>query len=158
LLHHFGEVGGVEIFKFFVGDAKLYPAKRIRLDEVDELPADGALGELALELANESGGGEALEKATDGAVNADVDLSDAELEVGVSAQFGEIDVVDADDFAAGGVDDLLIEKIFLDGKPGFIGLIGGEGTFVDVEIDAAWNDVGDLVVAGDDGLIPAAGD
>ena len=35
----------------------------------------------------------------------------------VGAKFGEVDVVDADDFAACGVDDLLVEEIFADGEP-----------------------------------------
>ncbi len=41
--------------------------------------------------------------------------------------FDEVDVIDADDFAAAGVDDLLIEQIFLYGEPGFVGFVEGAG-------------------------------
>ena len=155
--HHLSEIGGVEIFEFFVRDAEFDATKGIGLDEIDEFPADGALREFALELAYEAGRGESLEKAADGAGDADIDLCDAEFDVFVGAEFGEVDVVDADDFATGGVDDLLVEKIFLDGQPGFVGVIGGKGAFGDVEIDAAGNGFGDLVVARDERLEAAAG-
>jgi len=135
-----------------VSDTQLDAAERVRLDEVDEFPADGALGKPRLEFANHAGRRETLEKAADGAGKADIDLSDAEFDVIVGAEFGEIDVVDADDFAAGGVDDLLIEEIFLDGKPSFVGLVGSQGAFVDGEVDAAGGDLGDLVVTGDERL------
>lgn len=75
----------------------------------------------------------------------------------IGAKFGKIDVVDANDFAAGGIDDLLVEKILLHGKPGFIGLIGSEGAFGGVEIDASGRGFGDLIIARDERLKTPAG-
>jgi len=141
-----------------VSDAELHAAERIGFDEIDEFPADGALREASLESADERGGSDALKEAANGAGKADVNLGEAEFEVIVGAEFGEIDVVDANDFAALGVNDLLIEEIFLDGEPGFVGVVGVQGAFVDVEIDAAGGDFGDLIVAGDERLEAAAGD
>src|SRR4029077_18335701 len=105
LFHHLGEVGGVKVLKFFVSDTQLDAAERVGRDEVDEFPADGALGKPSLESANHAGRRETLERAADGARKAHIDLSDAEFDVVVGAELGEVDVVDADDFAAGGVDD-----------------------------------------------------
>jgi hypothetical protein len=156
--HHFGEVGGVQVFEFFVGDAKFDAAERIGFDEIDEFPADGALRELALEFADQAGGSQALEETPDGARNAYIDLGDAEFDVLVGGKFGEVDVIDADDFAAGGVDDLLVEKILLDREPGFVGLVGGEGALRDIEIEASGKDFGDLVVTGHQRLEASPGD
>lgn len=75
----------------------------------------------------------------------------------VSGEFGEIDVIDADYLATGGIDDLLVEKVFLDGQPGFVGLIGGKGALGDVEIDASGSSFGNLIVARNQRLKAAAG-
>src|SRR6516162_420778 len=158
LFHHLGEVGGVEILELFMRDTKFHATKRIRLDKVDELPTNGALRKFALEPADEHRGGNPLQKASDGTGQADVDLSDAKLHIAVGALFGEIDVVDTDHFAAGGVDDLLVEKIFLDREPGFVGLIGAKSPLTDAEVDAARGNFGDLVVAGHEGLEASTGD
>ncbi len=155
--HHLREIGGMEIFEFFMRDAELDATKGIRLDEIDEFPADGALREFALELAYEAGWGESLEKAADSTGDANIDLRNEEFNVFVRGEFGEIDVIDADYLATGGVDDLLVEKVFLDGQPGFVGVIGGEGALGDVQIDAAGSSFGDLIVARDQRLKAAAG-
>jgi hypothetical protein len=155
--HHFCEIGGVQILEFFVGDTEFHAAKRIGLDEIDEFPADGALGEFGLESADQRGRSDSLQKTADCAGQADVHLSDAQLDMIVGAKFGEVDVVYANDLAAFGVDDLLIEKIFANGEPRFVGLVGFEGAFGDVEIDAAGDDFFDLIVAGDERLEAAAG-
>ena len=141
-----------------MGDAEFHTAEGVGFDEIDEFPADIALGELVLEFANERGGGDALKKAADGARKADIDLRDAEFEIAVGAGFGEIDVVDANDFAASGVNDLLIEEVLLDGEPGFVGLVSIEGALGDIEINASGDGAANLVVAGDEGLVAAAGD
>ena len=107
--HHFGQIGGVEILEFFVGDAELYAAEGVGLNEIDKFPADGALRKLALQLAHKAGRSNTLKETTDGAGNANIDLGDAKFDVFVGGKFGKIDVVDADDFAAGGVDNLLVE-------------------------------------------------
>jgi hypothetical protein len=140
-----------------VGNAELNAAKRIGLDEVDEFPANRALGKLALELTDKSGGSNALQEAADRAREANIDLSDAKFDIAVGALFGKINVVDADDLAAGSINDLLIEEIFLDSKPGFVGLISAEGALIDAEIDSAGGNLGNLVVAGDEGLEASTG-
>ena len=157
-LHHFGEIGGVEILKLFVSDAELDAAKRVGLDEIDEFPPNVALWEPTLEATDKIRGSHTLKEATNGARESDVDLGDAEFEVAVGAGFGEVDVIDADHFAASGVDDLLVEEVFLDGEEGLVGVIGFEGALGDVEIDAAGNDGGDLIVAGDERLEASARD
>jgi hypothetical protein len=141
-----------------VSDAELHAAEGIWLDEINEFPADGALWEASLEFTDEGGGSDALQEAANGAGKADIDLREAKFEVIVGAQFGEVDVVDADDLAALGINDLLIEEILLDGEPGFVEVVGVQGALVDVEIDAAGDDFGDLIVTGDQGLEAAAGD
>ena len=148
----------MEIFKFFVSDAEFHAAKRIGLDKIDEFPTDGTLRELGLQLANQAERSNPLEKTANGAGNTDIDLGDTELDMFIGAKLGEIDVIDTNDFAAGRVDDLLVEKIFLYGQPGFVGLISGQSTLVDIEIDAAGSNFGDLVIAGDEGLVATAGD
>ena len=68
-----------------------------------------------MEFANDAGRDESLKKAADGAGKADVDLSESQFGVAVGALTDEVDVIDADDFAAAGVDDLLVKEIFLHG-------------------------------------------
>jgi hypothetical protein len=147
----------MEVLELLVGDAQLDATEWVGLDEVDEFPANGALRKPGLEFANHAGRREALEEAADGAGEADVNLSDTEFDVIVGAQFGEVDIVDADNFAAGDVDDLLVEKILLDGEPTFVGLVGVEGTLVNGEIDAPGGDLRDLVVTGDERLEASTG-
>src|SRR5271165_204437 len=151
-LHHFGEVGGMEVLELFVGDAEFDAAERIGLNQIDEFPADGTLREFALQSADHAGWGQALQEAADGAGQADVDLGDAELDMVVGTEFGEVDVIDADDFAASGVDDLLIEEILLDGEPAFVGLVSVEGALVDGEVDASRSDFSNLIVTSDERL------
>jgi hypothetical protein len=147
----------VQVLEFLVGDAELNAAKRIGLDEVDEFPANRALGKLALELTDKSGGSNALQEAADRAREANIDLSYAKFDIAVGALFGKINVVDADDLAPGSINDLLIEEIFLDSEPGFVGLISAEGPLIDIEIDSAGGNLGNLVVAGDEGLEASTG-
>jgi hypothetical protein len=148
----------VQIFELFVGDAELDAAEWVRLDEVNEFPANGALRKPCLEFANHGGGSETLKEAAYSARKPDVNLGNAEFDVTVGAKLGEVDVVDADDLAASGVDDLLIEEILLNGEPGFVGLVGVEGALVDGEIDAAGGNFGDLVVTSDERLEASARD
>jgi hypothetical protein len=156
LFHHLGEVCGVEVFEFLVRNAELHAAKRVRLNEIDEFPADGALGKFALQLSNETGWRKALKEATNSARHADIDLRDTKFNVSVGVKLGQVDIIDAYDFTSRSVDDLLVEKIFLNGKPAFVGLIGIESPFGDVEIDAAGDGFGDLVIARDERLEAAA--
>jgi hypothetical protein len=157
LFHHLGEVGGVEVLEFLVGDPELNAAEGIGLDEVDEFPANRALGKLALELTDKTGRSNALQEAADRAREANIDLSDAKFDIAVGALFGKINIVNTDDLAAGSVNNLLIEEIFLDSEPGFVGLISAEDALIDIEIDAAGSNLGDLVVAGHEGLEASTG-
>ena len=57
----------MEVLEFFMGDAELDAAERVRLDEIDEFPTDGTLREPGLKLADHAGGGQALKEAAYGA-------------------------------------------------------------------------------------------
>src|SRR5207247_5227717 len=57
-----------------------------------------------------------LHETSDGAARPDVDRDDVEEEMAVDGRRVELDVVDADDFAAVNVDDLLIEEVALEKK------------------------------------------
>src|ERR1700722_16625643 len=143
--------------KFLAGETQFDAAQRIGFDQVDKLPQNFAGGEFALQAANGHGRHHTLEQAADGAGKADIDLGNAQFGVAVGALIGEIDIVDPDDFAAVGVDDLLVKEVFADGEPSFIGMVELEGGFVGGEGDAAGNDGGDLVVTSDERAVLAAG-
>ena len=96
----FGEIGGVEIFELFVSDAQFNATQRVGFDEVHEFPANGALGQLALQLANHSRRYDSLQEAADCAGQSDVDLGDAKFHVTVGLHFGQVHIVDANDLAA----------------------------------------------------------
>ena len=99
-------------------------------DQVHEFPADFARRQLCLDSANGHRRDDALQQAAHGAGKADVHLGDAQFGVAVGALIGEVDVVHAHYFAAVGVDDLLVEQVFADGEPRFIGLVEFERGFV----------------------------
>ena len=146
--HDGGEVGGVEVFEFFVGDAEFYAAQWIGLDEIDELPADGALWKVGVEAAKSGGRYDALEKrrtAPGRPMSTWVRRSSA---LPLMRDLDQVDVIDADHFAAAGVDDLLIEEIFLDGEERFVGFVELQGALADVEAHFAVGHGGDLIVAG----------
>ena len=48
LFHDVGQICRVQVFQLFVSDAQLHAPQGIRLDQVNELPADSALGKAAL--------------------------------------------------------------------------------------------------------------
>ena len=93
-------------------------------------------GSLSLNAANGHGRNDALQQAAHGAGQADIDLGDAQFGVAVGAVVGEVDVIYAHDFAAVGVDDLLVEQVLAHGQPGFIGLVELERGFVGGEVHA----------------------
>ena len=76
------------------------------------------------------GGTMTLQQAANGPFHSHIHLGNAHFDVAVGALLGEVNVVYADDFAAVGIDDLLIEQIFVDGEPCFIGLIELEGGLI----------------------------
>ena len=107
--------------------------KRVGLDQVDEFPGNDARRQLGGKAANQSGRGHAVEQAPRGAGQPDIDLGDAQLDGAVDALLGQIDVIHAHDFAAAGIDDLLVEQILAHGQPGFVRLIVLEIFLFDVQ-------------------------
>lgn len=75
----------MQVFELLMGDAEFHAAERVRLDEIDELPADGTLWELALQPADQAGRSNALQETPDGTRYADIHLGDPELDVRVGA-------------------------------------------------------------------------
>jgi hypothetical protein len=148
----------VEGAEFGLRKLELDPTHGVGLDEVHQLPGDGAGGQSLLESAEGARGEHAFEEAAEGAGEPDVDLGDAELHVIVEGALEQGEVVDTDNFAAVDVNDLLVEEIFADGEPAFIGLVGFEAELVGVEADRARGGRSNLLVAGDQWLIAAAGD
>ena len=71
----------------------------------------------------------------------------AQLNRAICALIGQIDIVHAHDFAAAGIDDLLIEQILAHGEPTFIRRVVIQSLFLDVELDHAGRDERDVIVA-----------
>ena len=116
------------------------------------------LRKLFLDAADAHRRDDPLQQAANRAGQADVHLRDAKLGVAVDALIGQIDIVDANDFAAVGVDDLLVEQVLLDGEPRFVGMIELECRFVGGEPQAARGHRGDLVEARHERPVLAAAD
>ncbi len=142
--------------EFLVRDAELDAAQGVGLDQVDEFPGNDASGKLGGQAAHQIGRSDAVEQAAGGAGEADVDLCDAEFDVAVGAVLGEIDVIYADDFAAAGVDDLLVEQILAQGEPALVGFVMFELLFEDVEANDAGGDKSESIVARDERKVFAA--
>src|ERR1700730_10221395 len=138
----------MEVFQLFVGYAQLHAPQWIGLNQIDELPPNGALREAALQPANHGGRNNTMEQAAHRAREANIDLGEAQLGIAVGAQFDEVNVIDAHDSAAADVDDLLVGEVLLCGEPGLIGLIKLERAFAHVEADLTDRNGSDLVVTG----------
>src|ERR1700741_3391838 len=134
---------------------QLDAAERVGLDEVDELPANRTGRKLFFKPADGHGRDEPLEQAANGAFYPHIHLGDAHFHIAVGALLGKVDVVDADDFSAIGIDDLLVEKILADGEPSFIGVKELKGGLVGAEAHAAWDDRCNLVVTSDNRAVLA---
>jgi hypothetical protein len=144
-----GDVGGVELGEALVFDLELDAAGGVDFDEVDEVPGDDAGGEADEERVEEGFGQEAVEDAAGGSAEADFDFGDAEVVAGVVAGGpAEVDVVDADDFAAVDVDDLAVEEVLAEEDEVFVALEGSEGG-IGAELEGAGRGPAD-VVGGDD--------
>ena len=98
----------------FVGDLQLDAARRIGLEQIDELPRDDARRNPLEQRAQRERRHDALRQAADGAARADVDRDDVQQQVAVDRRRLELDVVDAHDLAAVDVDDLLVEQVALE--------------------------------------------
>jgi len=113
-----GDVGGMELGQPVVRNLQLDAASGIGLDEIDESPGDGARGDFLDQKVQGGAGRESAQKAAYRATGADIDGSDAQGGVKISGLGDgidlEIDIVDADDFAAVDIDDLLIEQIAIE--------------------------------------------
>ncbi len=131
IFHDFGNVRGVQVLQLFMGDAQLQPAHGVRLNQIYELPANPALGQFALQLANHPRRHHSLEQPSDSSGKSHIHLRQAQLHVSVGSNRGEIDVIYAHDLAAPGINDLLIQQIFLNCQPGLIRLVELEGPFAD---------------------------
>ncbi len=113
--------------------------------------------QLALHAADGHRRDQSLQQAANRAGQAYIHLRDSQLDVAVGSVLREINVVDAHDFAAVRVDDLLVEQILADGEPRLVRLVELERRLVGGELHAAGRDFGDLVVARDErAVLPAA--
>ena len=114
-------------------------------------------GQVSLQPANHVGGNEALQQPADRARQANIHLREAQLGIAIGAQLDQIDIVDAYDFSATGVDDLLVEQIFLDREQRFVGFVKIQRALADIETNVANSHRGDLVVTGHQRREMAAG-
>ena len=73
-----------------VRDAQLHASQRIRLDQVDEFPPNGALRKLFLHSPDHSRRGQPLQEAPRCAGQADVHVGDAQFDGTVGALLGEV--------------------------------------------------------------------
>src|SRR4029077_4483232 len=135
--------------------SQLDAAKRVGLDQVHEFPADRTRRKLFFEAADGHGRDAALEQPANGAFYPHIHLGDAHFDVAISALLGEVNVIDADDLSAIGVDNLLVEKILAHGQPSFIGVKELKGGLVGAEAHAAGDDRCNLVVASDNRAVLA---
>ncbi len=97
-----------------------------------------------------------MQKPADGGRKADVHLGNAKFGIPIGPLVRKVNVVHADDFAPVGIDDLLVEQVFLHGKPCFVRVVELKGRLVRGQLDAARRDEFDLVVARHKRAVPAA--
>jgi hypothetical protein len=126
-------------------DLEAQPPLGIRLDDVAELPADGIRRDPRHQAADGARRHNALAQAPEDAAHADVDLEHVKLVVGVHALQIEGDVVDPDDLAALGVDDLLVEQVAPHPQHPDVVVVGNE--LLVAEVDPVEGDRRHLVVA-----------
>ncbi len=114
VLDDVGDVGRVEAREAAVRDLELHAARRIRFEQIDELPRDHARRNPVEERAEREGRDQAPGEAPDRAARADVDRDDVQHDVAVHGRRVDVDVVHAHDLAAVDVDDLLVEQVALE--------------------------------------------
>ncbi len=137
----------MQVFQFFVRDAQLYAAQRIRLDQVHKLPADGPLRQRILQFTNHSGPDHPLQQPPHRPRQSDVHLREPQLHIAVGLVLGKIHVIHAHDFAALGVDNLLVEQILAHREPRLIGRVYRQLTLAAVQAQSAGRHCSHLVVA-----------
>ena len=135
------QIGGVHALQLVVRDVEAQAALGVGFDDAAEIPRDGVGADGALHAADDAAGDEALEDAAHDAADADIDFEDGE----VTAAHFKSDIVDADDFAAVDIDDLLIQQVAADAEHVLIGVVGHHDFIV--QADTGERDFGDLAVA-----------
>ena len=129
----------MQLGEAFVRDFQLDAARRVDLDEIHEFPRDHLLRDFAQQGAESGAGNQAFEKAADGAARADVHGGELDGKLVVAEVLVKVNVVDADDFAAVDINDLLVEEITLQQQQtlgaGKGGPFGGPGARLDDAVD-----------------------
>jgi hypothetical protein len=91
-----------------------------------------------------------MEQAASRASQTDVHMGDAQFDGTVGTLLGEVNVVNADDFSAAGVDDLLVEQVLADSKPALIRGVVLELLFFDVQFEDAGGNECEMIVTRDE--------
>lgn len=89
-------------------NAELYAAQGVRFDQVDEFPGNHSGREFPRQAANHIRRSNAVQQAPGGSGQAHVHLGDAQFDGLVGTMLGEVNIIDANDLAPAGVDDLLV--------------------------------------------------
>ena len=144
ILDDIGEIGRMHIFEKLVRDVQANPALRIGLENVAEFPANRMRRDAALKSTNGSWRHDSPQDSAQDRADTDIDLEDVKHIVTVLGKAQERYIVDADDFAALGVDNLLIEQIAHHAQHVLVGVIRSE--LLVVEMNAVHVDAFDLVV------------
>ncbi len=133
-LHDVGQVGWMHTFKFLVSDAQLHAAKRVGLNQIDELPGNHACRQLGGDSPNHARRGDPVKQSSGGARESHINMGNAQFDGSIGALFGKIDVIDADNFSAARIDNLLVEQILANGEPALIGAVMLELFFFNVQL------------------------
>jgi len=148
IFHDGARSAGCRSFQLFVGDAELHAAQRIGSTRLTNPSGWCVCGKPGLQRPNDTWSDDALEQAANRA-GSPTSTWVRRNSVFPLVRTSEDQRHDAHYFAAAGVDDLLVEQIFLHRKPGLVGFIECQGTLANVQALSPDRTGGHLVVAGD---------
>ena len=114
VLDDVGDVRRMHLRETLVLDLQLDAARRVGLEEIDEVPRDDARRNPLEQRPQRERRHHALGETPNGAARADVDGQDVQQQVAVDRRRIDLDVVHAHDLPAVHVDDLLIEQVALE--------------------------------------------
>ena len=129
-----------------MSDTEFHAAQRVRLNQVHKLPANPTLRQLTLEFADHLWRHHPLEQPPHCAWESHIHLRQTQFNIAVGALFRQVHIIDPHDLPATCIDDLLVEQVFLDCQPGFIGPIEFERALADIQLNLPRRHRSDLVV------------
>ena len=109
----------MQLGKPLISQAQAHTARRIGFNQIHGFPGNGFFRHPHGQRFNGAAGSHALEQPADSAAQADIHAPDFELEGAIGLLTQQVNIIHANNFASGNVDNLLVQQVALQQQHAF---------------------------------------